>query len=522
MSLFFGLIASSIVGSVVFITLLLFRPITSRVFSKTWHYYCLLVPLIFLLGGSHIAINLTALIPPSASVVISQIPASQEMPVGIPFEFIRPPAFDDLTVNTHVHYGGVGLTESSSVANRLMMYLESAVPFLLIIWVLGAMLFIAISTKKYLQYRRILLQNAKSVSGLYCKIPIVASATARTPTLIGVFKPMIVLPHMHFAGDELNIILAHEMVHYKRKDLLVKLMMLIANALHWFNPAVYVLNRQLNAVCELSCDEKVVSEMDTQNRIFYGETILQVLQHSTTHRNLIGNVAFATNLCNSKKNFKRRLISMMNTKRMKKSVVALALAIGLLIIGGGFVLSNMVDAAMSEYASEAAGNDNGVDVTTQSNVPSASAPQQNTPLAETQTELQESIPNNSQFQLEFIEIESGETYVIEIPERNASIEISYILLLLEGSSEVPSMPLEYAVRIGADAIYREFGFCIDGLIGRFLFIDGMDGVQRWVGNISCEELTTHSEANELFHFVINAETGEVLTLYMNTPDSPFH
>ena len=71
MNLLFGVIVSSIVGSVVFMALILLRPITERVFSKAWHYYCLIVPLIFLLGGTHIAINLIDLMPYTAPVNIS-------------------------------------------------------------------------------------------------------------------------------------------------------------------------------------------------------------------------------------------------------------------------------------------------------------------------------------------------------------------------------------------------------------------------------------------------------------------
>jgi len=78
-----------------------------------------------------------------------------------------------------------------------------------------------------------------------------------------------------------------------------------------------------------------------------------------------------------------------------------------------------------------------------------------------------------------------------------------------------------AAKIAAEAIYREFGVCIDGLTGHMLFVDRMyDDV--WSGFIVSEELTTHAEANELFHFVIDANTGEVSTLYMNTPETPFN
>ena len=354
MNLLISLVTSSIVGSILFFALLLFRPITKKIFSETWHYYCLIVPLIFLLGGTHIAVSLADLTPYRASQITT---SPHEMPVIISHDVAWPPVPNNLfNMPVSGDETDVGLT-AASIANRLTTYLERAMPFILAFWILGTASFIVISTKKYLQYRRIVLYNAKSVRNIGCKVPIVVSETAHTPMLIGMINPTIVLPNMHFANDELDMILSHEMVHYRRKDLLVKLLLFIANAVHWFNPAVYALSRQLNATCELSCDEKVVSEMNTQNRRVYGETILQVLQHSTAKRSLVGNVAFATNLCNSKKNFKRRLISMMNTKKMRKSVAALALAIGMLVVGGGFAVSYMVNSAMpvTVYAST---NDN--------------------------------------------------------------------------------------------------------------------------------------------------------------------
>jgi len=354
MNLLIALTTSSIVGSVVFIALLLFRPITGRMFSKTWHYYCLLVPLVFLLGGTHVAISLAYLIPRPATVETSPVLALQGMTTDIPLEFIRPPMFDN-SLSVHMRDSeadNTNLPITPPIASRLMMYLESITPFLLALWILGAILFIIISTMKYLQYRRLVLHKAKYFTDIGCKLPIIISVSAHTPMLIGVIKPVIVLPNMYFADAELDMVLAHEMMHYRRKDLFIKLLMLIANAIHWFNPAVYALNRQLNIMCELSCDEKIVSEMDMQNRKFYGETILQVLKHSTTQGSLVGNVAFATNMYDSKKDFKRRLISMMNTKKMRKSILVLALATGLLVVGGGFVISYLVDSVVPVYAAD--------------------------------------------------------------------------------------------------------------------------------------------------------------------------
>jgi len=335
-SLLLGLITGSMAGSVIFLAMLLLRPITGKIFSESWHYYCLLIPLIFLLGGTHAAASLR-----NPDIAAENTPnTSQAVPISFEHGFIMHP--DNHRPDMPVRDAEV---TADPLPGYFLSYLEAVVPFLLAVWGLGAILFTVTGIAEYLKYRRSVLRNAVSVIDI--KIPVVVSATAHTPMLLGVIKPIIVLPDMYFTYEELNMVLAHEMMHYKRKDLLVKLLMFIANAVHWFNPVVYALNRQLNVMCELSCDEKVVLEMNRQNKKLYGETILQVLKHSTTQRNLTGNVFFATNLCNSKKNFKRRLISMMNAKKMKKSVAALALATGFLFVAGGFVASDLMGFSVS-------------------------------------------------------------------------------------------------------------------------------------------------------------------------------
>ena len=356
MSLLLGLITSGIAGTLVLIILLLFRPITEKLFSKTWHYYSLFVPLFFLLGGTIFAgamMNQTQHFRMESNVVTpardTGIYISQN-PFQVPQSFSQLEAgmhqFENTTIiNPIVH---------SSITEQLFRHIGNVTHIIIAFWALGVALFMGISIKKYLQYRRLVLHKAKPFRGYYCEIPIVTSQIAHTPMLIGFIKPIIVLPDLHFEDAKLDVILSHELIHYKRKDLLLKMVGQIANAVHWCNPATYILNRQLNTFCELSCDEEVVSKMDAIDRRFYGETILQVLQYSTTRQELVGNLMFATNLCNSKNNIKRRLLSMMNTsKKMKKSIAALSLAVGILAVGGGFFISHMVNSAMPVYASEA-------------------------------------------------------------------------------------------------------------------------------------------------------------------------
>jgi len=308
MNFLFGLILSGIVGTLVFFILLLLQPITKKLFSKSWHYYSLFVPLFFLLGGTVIAGALTNgvqhFVIENGNTVFeigSQTKTSQN-----PFHIPLAPSFGGMEFNMYPeagsNEGALPPSPATTITPVIHLFEDQLIArFLIICWALGAILFIGISIRNYLKYRHLLLHNAEHYRHYDCQIPIIISPTTHTPMLIGLLKPIIVLPKMPLEDEQLEVILKHELVHYKRKDLLLKMVGLVAHAVHWFNPAVYILNRQLNIYCELSCDEKVVSEMDLAGKKYYGELILQFLQYGTAQHELPKYAMLSTNLCNSKK-----------------------------------------------------------------------------------------------------------------------------------------------------------------------------------------------------------------------------
>jgi len=100
-------------------------------------------------------------------------------------------------------------------------------------------------------------------------------------------------------------------------------------------------------------------------------------------------------------------------------------------------------------------------------------------------------------------------------ERGISFEIER--LFLEDYYPPPSnVSFEEAAKIAARAIYERFGICIDGMVGYMFVLSSI-----FSGHIVCAELTSHSWGAELFHFLIDSETGAVGTLVMNTPETPF-
>ena len=154
------------------------------------------------------------------------------------------------------------------------------------------------------------------------RVGLTVSTCVSTPMLLGVLRPTIVLPR-GVEPDRLGDILAHELTHARRHDLLYKWFAAAVTSLHWFNPLMLVVRRQLNRACELSCDEAVTRELDAAGRRHYGETLL-AMAAGQSPRGLP-----AVTLCEEKEHLKERLTAVM--KPAKRGPVAAALTLVLVL-----------------------------------------------------------------------------------------------------------------------------------------------------------------------------------------------
>lgn len=96
----------------------------------------------------------------------------------------------------------------------------------------------------------------------------------RSPMQAGLFRPMVLLPDENSGEEVLRAALLHELTHYRRLDLCCKWLAEAAVCVHWFNPLVYVIRRELSRECELSCDESVLGRLDESGRRVYGASLL--------------------------------------------------------------------------------------------------------------------------------------------------------------------------------------------------------------------------------------------------------
>ncbi len=149
--------------------------------------------------------------------------------------------------------------------------------------------------------------------------PVITDAV-EAPVLVGILRPMILLPQADFKDPEIAFILRHELIHYRRKDMWFKLILLLANALHWFNPLVRIMTIEAAKDIELSCDDVVVKELDFEERIKYGETIVSVLPRK---RRL--EPVFSTHFGSTKKNMKNRLQNLVDMNIKRRGFVALCI-----------------------------------------------------------------------------------------------------------------------------------------------------------------------------------------------------
>lgn len=244
------------------------------------------------------------------------------------------------------------LQADTSVISQLIQtgdvsHIPSITNILAYIWVTGAVLFLGYHLLSYFFFRKQVLRWSSPLQreDMFSKlkqvakemhvtpaIPVLISSKVPNPMLMGFYKPTLFLPHDQYSEEELEFILKHELVHYKRHDIIYKLLLLIVQAVHWFNPLVWFMAREAVREIEIYCDDTVVRKQNAAYRKKYCEAILSVMQSNATRH-----VALSTNFAGGKHSMKQRFGSILNMKEKRNGVGAF-LAV-LMVVGVTAVLA---------------------------------------------------------------------------------------------------------------------------------------------------------------------------------------
>jgi beta-lactamase regulating signal transducer with metallopeptidase domain len=129
--------------------------------------------------------------------------------------------------------------------------------------------------------------------GIRTQFAIYESQAVSSPVLYGAFRPRLVLPRGfvgRFTREETGFVVLHEMIHFKRGDLILNWLVTGLQAIHWFNPLVWVGFARWRADREVACDAAVLEAVGDGRSRNYGETIIQLLEGHARQAAIPGHV----------------------------------------------------------------------------------------------------------------------------------------------------------------------------------------------------------------------------------------
>ncbi len=181
----------------------------------------------------------------------------------------------------------------------------------------------------------LLNKTAEIAESLGVKVPVelCTNNLISSPMLIGFIKPCIVLPTTEISESDFRNTILHELTHYKRADMFYKWLVQLVLCLHWFNPFVYLIEREINRACELSCDEAVIARLGEQYQRSYGDTLLNAMVMCGNYNQPLASLT----LNESKELLKERLGAIMAFQNKSKATIAMTAFLSMVMIfGAGF------------------------------------------------------------------------------------------------------------------------------------------------------------------------------------------
>lgn len=190
--------------------------------------------------------------------------------------------------------------------------------------------FVIRDKSKYPQLFRILEKCNASFSAV-CVVP-----TKISPTVFGIFKPILVLPDCEFKDQDLYYICLHEAEHCRNHDLWLRLFLDLVICTQWFNPLVYFMNRQLTLAFELSNDRVILKTLDEMQRTEYAECVLKMVRYQNQKNKAMGSsLSFAQVNRSNVRTRVRYILAKEETRKKKHHISAILnyVVLGVVLLG---------------------------------------------------------------------------------------------------------------------------------------------------------------------------------------------
>lgn len=355
-------LSMSFSGSLLILILLVGKRFLKDKISRQWQYYIWLIivlrlllpfgPEISLMGKAYQAVD-------QAITQAAPLP-QQQSPINVSGGVVTPAV--GLEQNSE---NAISPTEDLATAHPIQDIWVLRIDHVLLIWLaaaLGLLIRKVTIYQSFMQYIHAGLTPVSDIeildrlsvvakrAGIQKPIELCVNPLISSPLLIGFFHPCIVLPSSDISEKDFQYIALHELTHYKRWDMFYKWLVQFTVCLHWFNPLVHLMSREIAKACEFSCDEAVLAKMGCDNAQDYGKTLLDAMAAVGRYKENLGAVTLSEN----KQLLKERIGAIMNFKKKSTLIRLLTGVLTLCIIFG---------AAFSGIYSVAAASDQKLDLT---------------------------------------------------------------------------------------------------------------------------------------------------------------
>ena len=150
---------------------------------------------------------------------------------------------------------------------------------------------------------------------LVCSADIAGSSVT-----FGFFRRVVLISDK-FAEEGHALILEHELTHCKRRDSFFKAGLMLLGSLYWYNPVMHVFIREMHALCEQSCDEKLLKNSGFEEKKLYCRLLIEAACTQADNKNIVS--AFK----GGKKIMKKRIENILGRKSKLIAVLVLSTVI---------------------------------------------------------------------------------------------------------------------------------------------------------------------------------------------------
>ena len=303
-------------------------------YGARWRY------LVWLVVAIRLCVPIQLSLPGRMEIMQVQVPSVQSGTREVLAQR-TPDYFVQKEPNEPIQQPSVEQTQAVSEEKTDMFDFLLAYPYVL--WLGGVLGFLAWQGWKYYDFRRMLKRSRRKImdasvldtyyslcreTGMEKRPAIYFCEALPSPLCVGLFRTAVYLNSEEREPAEMRLILKHELTHCKRKDLWFKGILLLARALHFFNPFVHGMARLAEKDMELSCDLVVMADCGMAEREAYSMAILRTVREAKSK-----NMQMSTAFSGGKEELKMRFENIFDMTQKKRGI-ALFLAAALVVCGG--------------------------------------------------------------------------------------------------------------------------------------------------------------------------------------------